>query len=38
MILIVYAGEIILTGDDIFDLDRLKKALAHEFEIKDLDP
>ena len=29
---------IILTGDDVVELDRLKKALAREFEIKDLSP
>ena len=35
-ILIVYVDDIILTWDDVVELDRLKKALAHEFEIKHL--
>ena len=35
-ILIVYVDEIILTGDDIDELERLKKRLAKDFEIKDL--
>ena len=37
-ILIVYVDDIILTKDDVVELDRLKKALACEFEIKDLGP
>lgn len=35
-ILIVYMDDIILTGDDIEELKRLKKKLATAFEIKDL--
>ena len=38
IVLIIYANDIILTGDDVFELDRLNKALDHEFEIKDLGP
>ena len=37
-ILIVYVDDIILTRDDVVELDRLKKAVACEFEIKDLRP
>ncbi|RVW73986.1 Retrovirus-related Pol polyprotein from transposon RE1 [Vitis vinifera] len=35
-ILIVYVDDIILTGDHVTKMDRLKKSLALEFEIKDL--
>lgn len=35
-ILIVHVDDIILTGDDIIDMEKLKKNLAIEFEIKDL--
>lgn len=34
--LIVYVDEIILTGDNIDEMEQLKKSLASEFEIKDL--
>ena len=36
IILIVYVDDIILTGDDIEEMGRLKKVLATEFEVKDL--
>ena len=35
-ILIVYVDDIVLTGDDIGEVERLKKVLATEFEVKDL--
>ena len=35
-ILIVHVNDIILTGDDVYEIDHLKKELAKEFEMKDL--
>ena len=35
-ILIVYVDDIILTGDNVVEMERLKKVLAIEFEVKDL--
>ena len=38
VVLIVYVDDIILIGDDNPKLERLKKALTREFEIRDLGP
>ena len=38
VVLIVYVDDIILIGDDNPKLERLKKALTREFDIKDLGP
>ena len=38
VVLIVYVNDIILTSDNSLELEKLKKALTHEFEIKDLGP
>ena len=35
-ILIVYVDDIILIGDNTREVERLKKVLATEFEVKDL--
>ena len=35
-ILIVYVDDIILIGDNIREVERLKKVLTTEFEVKDL--
>ena len=37
-ILIVYVDDIILTGNDLEEMERLKDVMAREFEIKDLGP
>lgn len=34
-VLIVYADDIVITGDDYIELNKLKASLAAEFEIKD---
>ena len=36
-ILIMYVDDIIFTGDDIDEMEKLKSVLANEFEVKDLD-
>ena len=36
VILIAYADDVILTGDNIMELEKLKGLLAKEFQIKDL--
>ena len=33
-VLIVYVDNIVLIGDDLEEMERLKKRLAYEFEIK----
>ena len=38
VVLIVYVNDIILTSDNSLELEKLKKALTYEFEIKDLGP
>jgi len=37
LILIIYADDVILISDDNIELERLKKKLADDFEIKNLD-
>ena len=37
-ILIVYVDDIILTGDDVREMNRLKTSISSTFEIKDLGP
>ena len=36
IILIVYVDDIILTGDNEAEMEKLKRVLATEFEVKDL--
>ena len=36
IVLIVYVDDIILTGDDTYEMERLKRILATEFEVKNL--
>ena len=35
-ILLVYVDDIIIIGDDLIEMEQLKKSLASSFEIKDL--
>ena len=37
-VLVVYVDDIIVTRDDIEEIERLKKGLAQAFKLKDLDP
>lgn len=38
MILIIYVDDVILIGDDVIEMERLKNTFATKFEIKDLSP